>query len=159
MTALAMLRVCSLVLSLTSIGLLAAEAHAQGAPLDNASCLACHGNEGFAIPGPDGKSRALHVVADRFAQSKHGPLPCIGCHQDITEVPHKEGVKRKVECGNCHADAAKQYMDSVHAAEAAKGKNAATCASCHTNHYVQSPAARRSGWPSWIAAAPATRKT
>jgi cytochrome b subunit of formate dehydrogenase len=134
-----MLRACLFVLSVASAGLVPGESLAQGAPLDNASCLSCHGNEGFAMPGPDGKPRPLHVFGERFAKSKHGPLPCIGCHQDITEVPHRDGVKRKVECGNCHADSAKQYANSVHAEEAAKGNNAATCASCHTNHYVQSP--------------------
>jgi cytochrome b subunit of formate dehydrogenase len=138
MTASGMLRVCVFALFLASGASLSGEVQAQGAPLDNASCLSCHGNEGFAMPAPDGKPRPLHVAGDRFAQSKHGPLPCTACHQDITEVPHKEGVKHKVECGNCHADAAKQYMNSVHAAEAAKGNNAATCASCHTNHYVRS---------------------
>ena len=84
--------------------------------MDNPVCLSCHGNEGFAVPGADGKQRDLHVNAGRFEKSKHGALPCIGCHQDITEIPHKQGVQRKVECGNCHADAAKQYSTSVHAA-------------------------------------------
>ena len=32
----------------------------------NATCLACHGNEGFAMPGPDGQMRQLHVVQDKF---------------------------------------------------------------------------------------------
>ena len=137
-----LLRFFSVVLCIASAASLAGEAEPQNAPqpLDNATCLSCHGNEGFAIPGPDGKPRPLHVAVDRFAKSKHGPLPCTACHQDIAEVPHKEGVKRKVECGNCHGDAAKQYATSVHAAEIAKGRNGATCASCHSNHYVQAPA-------------------
>jgi cytochrome b subunit of formate dehydrogenase len=117
----------------------ASESAAQPQPMDNPVCLSCHGNEGFAVPGADGKQRDLHVNAGRFEKSKHGALPCIGCHQDITEIPHKQGVQRKVECGNCHADAAKQYSTSVHAAEVAKGNNAATCVTCHTKHQIQSP--------------------
>ncbi|MGZ8230855.1 MAG: cytochrome b/b6 domain-containing protein [Burkholderiales bacterium] len=89
------------------------------------------------MPGPDGKPRALHVPADALAKSKHGVLPCIGCHQDITEIPHKEGVKRKVDCSGCHVDPAKLYATSVHAEMASKG--AATCASCHTKHEIQAP--------------------
>ena len=37
-------------------------AAAAAMPLDNATCLGCHGNEGFAMPGPDGRPRPLHVV-------------------------------------------------------------------------------------------------
>jgi cytochrome b subunit of formate dehydrogenase len=141
MKASGMLRFFLVGLCIASGQLLAGEPQSQSAqqPLDNASCLSCHGTEGFAIPGPDGKPRPLHVAADRFVQSKHGPLPCTACHQGITEVPHKEGTRQKVNCGNCHADAAKQYMTSVHAAELAKGRNAATCSSCHTKHEIQSP--------------------
>jgi cytochrome b subunit of formate dehydrogenase len=116
-------------------------AHATEGPelSDNATCLACHGNEGFAMPAPDGKPRELHVAGDRFAKSVHGPLPCIGCHQDVTEIPHKESVKRKVDCANCHDTATKQYLTSVHAEEIAKGNaRAPTCVNCHTKHDIRS---------------------
>jgi cytochrome b subunit of formate dehydrogenase len=138
MKAFGMLRFFLIGVCIASGNLLAAE-EPQSAPqpLDNAACLSCHGNEGFAVPGPDGKPRPLHVAADRFAKSKHAPLPCTACHQDITEVPHKEGGRRKVDCAACHGDAAKQYTTSVHAAEVAKGNKGATCASCHTKHEIQ----------------------
>src|SRR4051812_36726817 len=95
----AVLLVFALVTGPTSLQALAAETSAtaaqaqpSGPPLDsNATCLGCHGNEGFSMPGADGKTRALHVAADKFDKSKHGVLPCIACHQQITEIPHKEG--------------------------------------------------------------------
>jgi cytochrome c len=50
-----------------------AAAPAQAAAvLDKAICLGCHGNEGFAMPGPGGKPRPLYVVPDRFEHSVHG---------------------------------------------------------------------------------------
>ena len=107
---------------------------------DNAICLGCHGNEGFSVPAADGTLRLLHVAPERFEKSVHGPLPCIGCHQDITEIPHNPTTTHKVDCGNCHSEATKQYFTSVHAQERAKGNlGAATCVNCHTKHEIQSP--------------------
>jgi cytochrome b subunit of formate dehydrogenase len=107
----------------------------------NATCVGCHGVEGFAMPGADGKARPLHVTRDRFEASVHGKLPCTMCHQDITEVPHKVTDRPKVDCGACHAAQKTEYLKSVHGDEAVWKLNpaAATCASCHTSHYVASP--------------------
>ena len=41
----------------------------------NDTCLACHGNEGFAMPGPDGQPHSLHVIKDKFGKSVHGKRP------------------------------------------------------------------------------------
>jgi len=68
----------------------------------NATCLACHGNEGFAMPGADGQMRQLHVIKDKFGKSVHGKRACQECHNDITEIPHKPGVTHKVSCVTCH---------------------------------------------------------
>jgi cytochrome b subunit of formate dehydrogenase len=113
-----------------------------GASLDTAACLGCHGNAGFSMPGPDGNPRFLEVRKEGFEASVHGKLnlPCVACHTDITEVPHKQEARQKVDCGNCHAAQKKEYLASVHGDEAVWKLNpkAATCVSCHTNHYVQS---------------------
>ena len=132
------MRVAGALLLAASVGFLTT---VKAQPLeDNATCLACHGNAGFSAQSADGTSRPLHVASDRFEKSKHGPLPCVACHQDITEIPHKEGVRRRVECGNCHAEQAQQYLTSVHGEQRAQGNvSAATCRSCHTAHGVQSP--------------------
>ncbi len=118
-----------------------------GAPLslaadapDNATCLSCHGNEGFSIPGADGTTRQLHVPGAKFEKSVHGQLPCVMCHQDIKAVPHPETLQ-KVDCGTCHGAQKAEYLASVHGQEAiGKGNpKAATCTSCHTAHEIASP--------------------
>lgn len=79
----------------------AAPAKEVGNP-ENEICLGCHGNEGFAMPGADGKMRDLHIIKDRFGNSVHGKRLCTECHKDITEIPHKLGVTHKVSCVTCH---------------------------------------------------------
>ena len=91
------------------------------AALDKAICLGCHGNEGFAMPGPDGKPRPLHVVPDRFEHSVHGKRQCVECHKEhhgrsfrLVQFDQKsfdhttigfalEGKHRTLECATCHA--------------------------------------------------------
>ncbi len=127
---------------------------------DNATCLACHGIEGFAMPGADEKMRPLHVAGDRFGHSVHGKRLCVDCHKDITEIPHKKGVDHKVSCVQCHeelwATAIKEdkttenarlgvvveqinrYMKSIHARPSRldQSHTNATCYSCHDAHYI-----------------------
>jgi cytochrome c553 len=126
----------------------------------NDTCLACHGNEGFAMPGADGQMRQLHVIKDKFGKSVHGKRACVECHTDITEIPHKTGVTHKVSCVTCHEalwDAAKmenktqenarlgvvvqqidKYMRSIHARpnREDQSRTNATCYNCHAPHYI-----------------------
>ncbi|MFN7087341.1 MAG: cytochrome C, partial [Burkholderiales bacterium] len=128
--------------------------------IENAVCLGCHGNEGFAMPGADGKMRPLHVTQDKFEKSVHGKRACVECHKDITEIPHRPGVEHKVSCVTCHRalwEAAKEgnktgenaklgvvvdqidrYMKSVHArpSKEDQSRTNATCYNCHNAHYV-----------------------
>ncbi len=139
----------------------AAKAAEAAAPkIESAICLGCHGNEGFAMPGADGKMRPLHVRPDKFSKSVHGKRQCVECHKDITEIPHQKGVQRNVSCVQCHEDlwAAAQkenktqefarlgvvvkqidkYMKSIHARPNRKDQSRtnATCYDCHDAHYV-----------------------
>jgi cytochrome b subunit of formate dehydrogenase len=133
---------------------------AQQAAPNDAMCLGCHGNAGFAMPGPDGELRPLHVDAEEFGGSVHGKQGCVNCHKDVTKIPHEKGVDRKVSCVKCHQDlwaAAQQegttdenarmgvvvdqiesYMGSVHARPSIEDQSRtnATCYSCHDPHYV-----------------------
>ncbi len=126
----------------------------------NATCLACHGNEGFAMPGADGQMRQLHVVKDKFGKSVHGKRACVECHKDITEIPHQKIGQHKVSCVQCHealwATAQKEnktqefaklgvvvkqidrYMHSIHARPNIEDQSRtnATCYNCHDAHYV-----------------------
>ncbi len=132
----------------------------QAAPkFENAICLGCHGSEGFAMPGADGKVRQLYVAKDKFAESVHGKRLCVECHADITEIPHQKGV-HKVSCVKCHEGlwekarkenktrefarlgvVVKQidrYMKSIHARPSREDQSYtnATCYDCHDAHYV-----------------------
>jgi cytochrome b subunit of formate dehydrogenase len=138
----------------------AAEAEPAAAKPDNAICLACHGNEGFAMPGADGKPRPLHVTKDKFEKSVHGKRLCVECHKDITEIPHQKIGQHKVSCVQCHQNlwetaqkenktqefaklgvVVKQidkYMHSIHARPNIEDQSRtnATCYNCHDAHYV-----------------------
>lgn len=124
-------------------------AGAQGAHIDNATCLGCHGAPGFAAAGAGGQVRTLFVAADRFAGSVHATLACTSCHTKITEVPHKSAGltpaarRRQIPalCGGCHANALKDYQSSVHGKQVTSGSNvnAAVCTDCHTMHAVARP--------------------
>jgi len=127
---------------------------------DSATCLACHGNAGFAATAADGKPRALHIEGDKFLKSVHGKRLCVDCHKDITEVPHAPGIRHKVSCVQCHEDLWKaaqaenrtkevprlgvvieqidRYMKSIHArpSRADQSRTNATCYNCHDAHYV-----------------------
>jgi cytochrome b subunit of formate dehydrogenase len=124
-------------------------ASAQGANLDNATCLGCHGKPGFAMPGANGRTRSLFVPPDHFARSVHGTLSCTSCHTTITEAPHKNAPMTPAQwrqqipklCGSCHATALKAYLRSVHGKQVTDGSNvnAAVCTDCHTAHAVARP--------------------
>ena len=129
-------------------------------PPENAMCLACHGNEGFAMPGADGQMRPLHVIREKFESSVHGVQACVACHKDITAIPHGKNGNIKVSCVQCHEElwAAAQrenqggdharlaevkrqidrYMNSIHARPSREDQSRtnATCYDCHDAHYV-----------------------
>lgn len=134
---------------------------AQAAPPpENVMCLACHGNEGFAMPGADGQMRPLHVIREKFESSVHGGQSCVACHKDITAIPHGKNGNIKVSCVQCHEELwataqredpagdhvklgmVKQqidrYMDSIHARPNIEDQSRtnATCYDCHDAHYV-----------------------
>jgi thiosulfate reductase cytochrome b subunit len=148
-----------------------ASANAPAEMPDNETCLGCHGNKGFAMPGADGKMRKLFVKKDKFAQSVHGKRHCVECHKDITEIPHKSGITHKVSCVQCHeslwetaqkenktAENARlgvvveqidKYMKSIHArpSKEDQSRTNATCYNCHDAHYVY--AAGSEGRTAW----------
>ena len=136
------IRLLATVFFLTFVSLVHAASSTPAAPEkpDASACLGCHGNQGFEMPGPDGKMKSLHVPGEKFEKSVHAAfLVCVDCHTDRGEIPHKEGLpKAKVDCGGCHSDQKAAWLTSVHGQEAQKGNlKAATCSSCHTKHEIQ----------------------
>ena len=119
-------------------------AHAQTAAVKapaNDDCLACHSD-------PDVKranGTSLAVDPSVFEHSKHGPLACVDCHQDLAKVqdfPHADKLA-KVSCSTCHDAEAAKYHDSIHAwAKEKAGLTAAApaCADCHGTHNIKGPA-------------------
>jgi cytochrome b subunit of formate dehydrogenase/cytochrome c553 len=129
--------------------------------LANDRCLRCHGREGFSREAPDGSQWDLHVSADVFESSVHGERDCVGCHQDITKVPHRKGMERGVGCVQCHmetwgevqaegkteengtlslvVDHIESYMQSLHARPRIddQSRTNATCYDCHGSHDIK----------------------
>ena len=71
---------------------------------DNEVCLDCHLDmEHFGsldIPGAQ-----VHNPEDGSIKAEvHQEFACIDCHEDIAEIPHREGVERTVNCTNCHEE-------------------------------------------------------
>jgi cytochrome b subunit of formate dehydrogenase len=142
-------------------GLLVPAADSAAQVLENDTCLGCHGNEGFSVPGADGKPRDLHIFGERFAKSVHGKRLCVECHKNITSIPHEPGTQVRVSCVECHESMLKsaklenrpekdyarlevvvqmidRYMKSIHARPSREDQSRtnATCYNCHDAHYV-----------------------
>lgn len=66
----------------------------------NEDCLTCHAN--MAYGEPKGDTPRIHDASGNFLHEPHGALACTDCHTDITEVPHRQGVERTVQCETCH---------------------------------------------------------
>jgi len=114
-----------------AIGGLIPAAHAQpsdarptgGAParIDNAQCFECHGEA----------SSPKFVDAAAFERSAHGTMSCLGCHTDITELPHGAPLK-PISCRQCHTLESEVYLKSDHGVAVHRGvSEAASCRDCH----------------------------
>ena len=135
-------------------------AEPENPKLANNRCIRCHGKENYSRETASGEERALHVNAEKFADSVHGDWDCVNCHADIVKVPHRKGIDRKVGCVKCHQDLwadsqlpgadskdtrlevvnrkIDSYMRSIHARPSIEDQSHtnATCYDCHDAHYV-----------------------
>ncbi len=127
--------------------------------LTDADCQECHGVDGYSVPsGRHGetKRRQLHIDEEGLRDSVHGKLECLQCHNDIEQLPHRKGDLGTVDCVDCHLSLGagttpkraswlafdemgiviqtKRYTHSIHADQTLEGN--ASCADCHTAHYV-----------------------
>ena len=120
------------------------------------------------MPGANGQMRSLHIDAHKFLNSVHGKTPCVGCHQQITQVPHQKLDRIEVGCVTCHQDLyddalsdnnreqiaalgmvvqqIDSFMKTIHAQpnEKDQSRTNATCYNCHDAHYTYPP-----GTPIW----------
>jgi hypothetical protein len=132
-------------------GLLANTAVAQDNGPANATCLACHRIQTLSATLPNGDSRQLYVSPEDFEGSVHGGRSCVECHKDVTQIPHRQGVDRRVGCVQCHEDLWQVAQDEGRTEELARlgevveqrpnredqSRTNATCYNCHDAHYIE----------------------
>lgn len=103
-------------------------------------CLTCHGDTTMMSSMGVEDWEPLVIDTDRYLGSTHREMGgCVSCHSDIAEFPHPEEIS-DVDCGMCHYDAQQQWQNSSHGLSVQAGhEDAATCVSCHTEHYQYPP--------------------
>jgi cytochrome b subunit of formate dehydrogenase len=132
--------------------------------LDNHRCMRCHDDplEKHTLR-PDGSRNNIYIDRKMLADSVHGTVLCVGCHQDVTKLPHKKPLAVAIGCIDCHKtelenlkkapDAKKQerleivlqqtdsYLHSAHARPNRKDQTRvnAACHDCHDAHNVGVP--------------------
>lgn len=104
----------------------------------NEKCLTCHGNQELSVT-KDGETMSLYVDKDKFAASTHGAFPCISCHPETNQVPHKEpvyGTKLQAQvaesCQKCHVKVAETFANSIHSK-----LPIGSCTACHDSHDIR----------------------
>jgi hypothetical protein len=121
------------------------------------TCGRCHGNEEIIKRG----TIAIGNIVELFKDSIHGKAliksgltvapTCTDCHgsHDIRRKTDADSkIFRKAipaTCSSCHEGVGRQYWESVHGTQVAKGSPLApVCTSCHTAHQI-----RRSDVEGW----------
>jgi len=110
---------------------------------ENGKCRICH----YAVQPPN-----LPEAAVPFEDSVHADMDCTGCHTGIgdlklpealpTKTPPHPAKLPKVDCGQCHQEAAEIYK--VHGrAQVGKTSGVPTCAGCHGAHDILAVLDRR----------------
>ncbi len=98
-------------------------------------CLDCHGDKTIEKTLPGGQVVPLYVDLKEYRLSVHGGGSCVTCHTDA-KAPH--GKLAGIDCGRCHADAAKSYAGSSHGKLHAKGvADVPACHDCHGRHDIR----------------------
>lgn len=87
-------------------------------------CIACHGEE-------NSMSR-LVISAEKFRESVHSDLTCMGCHTGIVDQSHQTASgKHGVDCSGCHG------IENFHGAQSYN--NRPECHDCHGSHSIKPP--------------------
>ncbi len=108
---------------------------------DNSACLSCHQDEALSKQDARGRKVSLFVSEAGFKNSIHGKLSCSDCHIRIKDERHAEGGKKtadkSVNCGVCHKEVEKDYLQGLHSKMIMKGtERAANCFDCHGRHNI-----------------------
>ena len=118
---------------------------------DHACLSQCHGQMDHQVELNGASASYVDVAALR--SSVHRQIACLGCHGDITKVPHDESVN-PVRCVGCHykgnprqapgGGEYRDYVESVHAEVSQDGKKKPKCIDCHGIHNTLSPRDKQS---------------
>ena len=83
---------------------------------------------------------SCHEEGKKVAASTHAQVTCSQCHPKHEDYPHPPKIA-KPACASCHTEAGRDYAQSVHGFQAAKGNSAAPeCSTCHqAAHEVLNP--------------------
>lgn len=118
-------------------------------------CAPCHYERKMYRDTSDGNKKYLWVDVKEFADSVHGSLGCVACHDEMNGGHHERpelvgewkvlAGKRTWDanaiaaCLNCHKEIGAQWKETVHgAAIFDEGiMQAADCADCHGYHYIK----------------------
>ena len=115
------------------------------------TCASCHSNQQFLSRH---KIPFAHPV-ELYRQSVHGravaggdgaAASCSDCHGSHGILPSQDARSKinhfniPVTCGQCHADIAKTYSESVHGQAMKAGEQGApVCVDCHGEHLILEP--------------------
>jgi hypothetical protein len=131
-------------------------------------CLACHSTMKGMVK-TDKTLVNVNVESERYAQSVHGGMDCIACHQKFTANPHQQpddgdvsedvaslakdlSRKAKVDsvamaaCVECHDDIYESWRQSIHGMNIIdKGQtDGPVCTDCHGSPHYITPATEAS---------------
>ncbi|MBC8478136.1 hypothetical protein H8D51_01190, partial [bacterium] len=105
---------------------------------ENETCEMCHDDASLETVRY-GVPFSLNVVSAHLEGTPHEGFDCILCHADLEGVedwPHSERLKLP-DCGSCHPEAQRSFIDGFYSPLKAKGYAAIpTCIDCHGTHHV-----------------------
>ncbi len=105
---------------------------------DNETCVMCHEDEDLSVIRR-GLELSLYVTDEHLEGTPHEGFDCIECHtalEGVEDFPHDPLVALP-DCGTCHEDAQKEFIDGFFRPLRDKGYTAIpTCSDCHGKHEV-----------------------
>jgi len=71
---------------------------------DPDGCLSCHALNGLNYIDKSGVERSATIDTSHYLSSLHGSVPCMDCHRQVKEYPHKV-ENTEVDCAeSCHVE-------------------------------------------------------
>jgi len=101
--------------------------HALAADFTDEQCMSCHG---------DATKVKKIFDAKQLTDTVHEDNSCVDCHAGIKVLDHEKKLP-KVDCAECHDDAAVGFASSVHGqAKVTDEELIPSCVACHGTHRI-----------------------